>query len=62
MEKGRKFSDIVVEKAIEQIAALLADRIADGVVKALLEAGLDKKLAIGIIEALKREVEGEEDK
>ena len=59
MEKEQKFPDIIAKRAMEQIAALLAERVADRVVKALMEAGLDKKLAIGMIEALKREIEGE---
>ena len=42
---------------MERVAALLADRVADRVVQALLEAGFDKQFAASLLKAIKEEVE-----
>jgi len=42
---------------MEPVAALLADRVADRVVQALLEAGFDKQFAASLVKAMKEEVE-----
>jgi hypothetical protein len=60
VEKGRidSLSDTVAELAMQRVAALLAERVADRVVEALMKAGFDKQFADGILKALQREVEG----
>ncbi|GAI56201.1 unnamed protein product, partial [marine sediment metagenome] len=52
-----RLSDSVGELAMERVAALLADRVADRVVQALLEAGFDKQFAASLLKAMKEEVE-----
>jgi hypothetical protein len=56
----KTFSDTVAEVALERTVSLLADRVADRVVKALMEGGFDKQLANALLVGLKRQMEGEE--
>ncbi|MCL0050776.1 hypothetical protein M1N22_02905 [Dehalococcoidia bacterium] len=56
----KRFSDTVADVAIERTTWLLAERIADRVVKALMEGGFDKQLANALLVTLKREMETEE--
>jgi len=53
-----RLSDTVAELAMERVAALLAERVADRVVDALMKAGFDKQFADKILEILKKEAEG----
>jgi hypothetical protein len=53
----KRLSNSVGELAMERVAALLADRVADRVVQALLEAGFDKRFAASLLKAMKEEVE-----
>ncbi len=46
--------------AIERSTWLLAERIGDRVVKALMDGGFDKQLANALLVTLKREMESEE--
>ncbi len=43
---------------MERVAALLADRIADRVVDALMKAGFDKQFGGSLLRHFKEEVEG----
>ena len=43
---------------MEQVATLLAERVADRVVDALMKAGFEKQFATKILEAFKEQVEG----
>ena len=52
-----KLSDKVASLAMERVAALLADRVADRVVEALMKAGFDKQFADSLIRALREEAE-----
>ncbi|MBE0415112.1 MAG: hypothetical protein IBX36_01025 [Dehalococcoidia bacterium] len=56
-EKG--LPDTVADLAMEKVAALLADRVADRVVEALMKAGFDKQFANSLLEVLKKQVEEE---
>jgi len=42
---------------MQRVAALLADRVADRVVQALLEAGFDKQFAASLLKAMKEQAE-----
>jgi hypothetical protein len=53
----KTFSDAASEVAIERSASLLAERVADRVVKALMEGGFDKQLANALLVGLKRQME-----
>jgi hypothetical protein len=61
MEKGvgavKRLSDTVAELAMQRVASLLADRVADRVVTALMEAGFDRQFADSLLRAGQREVE-----
>jgi len=50
-------SDRVADLAMERVAMLLADRVADGVVEALMKAGFGKQFADALLRAFKEEVE-----
>ena len=50
-------SDRVTDLAMERVAMLLADRVADRVVQALMKAGFDKQFAEALLRAFKEEVE-----
>jgi hypothetical protein len=50
-------SDRVAELAVERVAALLADRVADRVVEALMKAGFDKQFGEALLRSFKEEVE-----
>ena len=52
-----RLSDRVAGLAMERVAALLADRVADRVVEALMRAGFDKQFADSLIRALREEAE-----
>lgn len=52
-----KLSDTVAEQAMEKVTLLLADRVADGVVDALMKAGFDRQFADALLRALERETE-----
>ena len=52
-----RLSDKVAGLAMERVAALLADRVADRVVEALMKAGFDKQFADSLIRALREEAE-----
>lgn len=52
-----KLSEKVASLAVERVAALLADRVADRVVEALMNAGFDKKqFASSLLQALEKQV------
>ena len=51
-------SDRVADLAMERVAALLADRIADRVVDVLMKAGFDKQFSDSLLRRFKEEVEG----
>ena len=53
----KTLSDSVGELAMQRVAALLADRVADRVVQALLEAGFDKQFAASLLKAMKEQAE-----
>ena len=55
---GKGLSDRVAGLAMERVALLLADRIADGVVDALMKAGFDKQSGNSLLRRFKEEVEG----
>lgn len=55
----KRLPDTVADLAIEKVAALLADRVADRVVEALMKAGFDKQFANSLLEAFKKQVEEE---
>jgi len=57
---ARRLSDSVGGLAMERIASLLAERVADRVVKALMDAGFDQQFATRLLLALKKELEEEE--
>jgi hypothetical protein len=48
-------SDRVADLALERVTSLLADRIAERVVKALMELGLDKQMAASLSQRFKEE-------
>ena len=52
-----RLSDKVAGLAMERVAALLADRVADRVVEALMKAGFDKQFADSLLRALREEAE-----
>ncbi|MBT9163007.1 MAG: hypothetical protein AAGB97_09850 [Dehalococcoidia bacterium] len=56
----KRFSDTVADEALERSISLLADRVADRVVKVLMDGGLDKEFAKSLLVALKRQIESEE--
>lgn len=51
-----KLSETVARLTMERVAALLADRVADRVVQALMNAGFDKQFATSLLQALQKEV------
>jgi len=53
----RRLSDTVAELAMERVAALLADRVADRVVDALMKAGFDKQFADALLRSLQDKAE-----
>ena len=53
----KSLSDSVSRLAMERVASLLAERVADGVVMALMNAGFDKKFANELLRAVKEEAE-----
>jgi len=59
---AKRLSDAVGTLTMERVASLLADRIADRVVKALMDAGFDQQFADKLLLALKRELEEEEER
>jgi len=54
---AKRLSDAVGEFAMERIASLLAERVADRVVKALMDGEFDRQFADKLLLALKRELE-----
>ena len=50
-------SDRVADLAMERVAMLLAERVADRVVEALMKAGFDKRFAEALLRAFKEEAE-----
>ena len=55
MKKG--LPDQIADLAMEKVAALLANRVADRVVEALMRAGFDKQLAEALLRAFREQVE-----
>jgi hypothetical protein len=53
----KKLSDNVAELAMERTAALLADRVADRVVKALMAANFDRRFADALLRAIQKQLE-----
>jgi len=53
----KKLSDNVAELAMERTATLLADRVADRVVKALMDADFDKRFADALLRAVQKQLE-----
>jgi len=53
----KKLSDNVAELAMERTAALLADGVADRVVKALMDANFDKRFADALLGAIQKQLE-----
>jgi len=53
----KRLSDKVADLAMERVAALLADRVADREVEALMRAGFDKQFADSLLRALREETE-----
>jgi len=53
----KKLSDNVTQLAMERTAALLADRVADRVVKALMDANFDKRFADALLRAIQKQLE-----
>ena len=49
-------SDRVADLAMERVAALLADRITDRVLDALMKAGFDKQFSDSLLRRFKEEV------
>lgn len=49
-------SDRVGELAVERVAGLLADRVADRVVTALMSAGFDKQFAQALLRSFEEQV------
>ena len=49
-------SDRVAEPAVERVAGLLADRVADRVVTALMSAGFDKQFAQALLRSFEEQV------
>jgi len=58
--ENKRFSDTVADAAMERSTWLLAERIADRVVKTLMDGEVDKQMAKALLAALKRELESEE--
>jgi hypothetical protein len=54
---AKDLSDRVADLAMERVAGLLADRVADRVVGALMKAGFDKQFADALLRSFKEEVE-----
>lgn len=52
-----RLSDKVAGLAMQRVSALLADRVADRVVEALMRAGFDKQFADSLLRALTEEAE-----
>ena len=57
---AKRLSDAVGELTMERVASLLADRVAERVVKALMDAGFDQQFANKLLLALKRQLEEQE--
>jgi hypothetical protein len=53
----KPLSGTIAELAMDRVATLLADRVADRVVDALMKAGFDKKFADALLMSLKEEAE-----
>jgi hypothetical protein len=53
----KELSDRVADLALERVAALLADRVADRVVESLMKAGFDKQFAEALLKSFKEEAE-----
>ena len=56
---AKRLSDAVGELTMERVASLLADGVAERVVKALMDAGFDQQFANKLLLALKRQLEEE---
>jgi len=54
---AKGLSDRVAGSAIERVASLLADRVADRVVAALMKAGFDKQFAQALLRSFEEQVE-----
>ncbi|MBA7529726.1 hypothetical protein ES705_21924 [subsurface metagenome] len=52
----KKLSDNVAELAMERTAALLADRVADRVVKVLMDANFDRRFADALLKAIQKQL------
>lgn len=49
-------TDRIAESAVERVAGLLADRVADKVVTALMSAGFDKKVAQSLLRSFEEQL------
>ncbi len=54
---AKKLSDNVAGLAMERTAGLLADRVADRVVKALMDADFDRRFADALLRAIQKQLE-----
>ena len=53
----KRLPDKIADLAMERVAALLADRVADRVVGALMKASFDRHFADALLRAFKEQVE-----
>jgi len=51
----KKLADSVADLPMQKVAALLADRVADRVVDALMRAGFNKQFADALLKALQQQ-------
>ena len=53
----KRLPNKVADLAMERVATLLADRVADRVVETLMKAGFDRQFADALLRAFKEQVE-----